>query len=150
MTERRIPRVSEASFRKDYSLMWTITGAGCLILGLVVGPRVVHARGSWLTDVVAILVYLFSLLLCRVVLLAIWRRPHALPPVLFFSIPVGALCLAAVLLMRWLGPNLQIGGRTVFVFAFTMGLLYAAALVWGIGVGIRRKKMGQFEVDVRR
>ena len=140
--------MSEAAFRKDYSLMWTITGAGCLVLGLVIGPIFAHARGSWFTDLVAILVYLFSLLLCRVVLFAVWRRPQALPPVLFFSIPTGGLCLVAVLLMRWLGPTLKIGGRTVFIFALTMGLLYAAALVWGIGVGIRRKKLGRFDVEV--
>jgi len=149
MTARRIPRLSEAAFRKDYSLMWTIAGAGCLVLGLIVGPMFAHARGSWFTALVAVLVYGFSLLLCRVVLMAIWRRPQALPPVLFFSIPVGALCLVAVLFMRWLGPTLQLGGRTVFIFGFTMGLLYAAALVWGIGVGIRRKNLGEFETERR-
>jgi hypothetical protein len=147
MTPVRVPRKSEAAFRKDFSLMWTIAGAGCLILGLIIGRLFAHARGSWFTTLVALLVYGFSLLLCRLVLFTVWRRPQALPPVLFFSIPVGGLCLLAVLLLRWLGPTLQIGGRTIFVFALTMGLLYAAALVWGIGVGIRRKRLGNFEVD---
>jgi len=137
--------MSEASFRKEYSLMWTLTGAGCLILGLVVGPRIAHARGSWFTTLVACLVYLFSLLLCRVVLIAVWRRPAATPAVLYFSIPTGGLCLVAVLFIRWLGPTLQLGARTILIFSLTMGLLYAAALVWGIGVGIRRKKLGNFD-----
>ncbi len=148
MPTRRIPRISEQSFRKDYSLMWTITGAGVLVLGLVIAPRVAHAYGSWFTALVAFLVYAFSLLLCRIVLISVWRRPDVLPPILFFSIPTGALCLVAVLFMRWLGPTLQLGGRTIFVFALTMGLLYAAALAWGIGVGIRRKKLGKFDIDV--
>ncbi len=129
--------------------MWTITGAGVLVVGLVLGRIFAHARGSWFTDLVALLVYVFSLLLCRLVLFSIWRRPQALPPVLFFSIPIGCLCLVAVLFMRWLGPTLQLGGRTVFTFGLTMGLLYAAALVWGIGVGIRRKNLGEFETERR-
>jgi hypothetical protein len=139
--------MSEASFRREYSLMWTLAGAGCLIIGLVIGPRIAHARGSWLTSVVALCVYLFSLLLCRVVLMAVWRRPHVTPPVLFFSIPVGGLCLAAVSLMSWLGPTLMIGRRSLFVFALSMGLLYAASLIWAIGLGIHRKKMGNFDID---
>jgi hypothetical protein len=30
-----------------------------------------------------------------------------------------------------------------------MGLLYAGALIWGIGVGIRRKRLGNFKVERR-
>jgi hypothetical protein len=141
--------MSEASFRREYSLMWTIAGAGCLVIGLFFGARIAHARGSWLTWVVAICVYLISLLLCRLALISVWRRPHVTPPVLFFSIPVGGICLAAVGVMSWIGPNLNLGRRTLFTFSLSMGLLYAASLVWAIGLGIHRRKMGSFDVDPR-
>jgi hypothetical protein len=128
--------------------MWTLAGAVCIFIGMVIGPRFAHARGSWLTFVVALLVYLFSLLLCRLVLMSVWRRPHVTPPVLFFSIPLGLICLAIVAIMRWLGPTLLLGRRTLFVFSLTMGLLYAASLMWAIGLGIHRKKMGEFDLDI--
>jgi hypothetical protein len=145
----RVPPVSEASFRREYSLMWTVAGGSCIVIGEVVGPMIAHAHRPWLTLLVACLVYAFSLLLCRVVLIAMWRRPNVTPAVLYFSIPVGALCLIAVLIMKWLAPTLELGKRSLFVFALSMGLLYAAALIWGIGVGIRRKALGEFEVDNR-
>jgi len=149
MTPRRIPPVSEASFRRDYALIWTITGAACLAVGLVIGPLLARAHGSWFTTLVGFLVYVFTLLLCRVVLMAVWRRPLVTPAVLYFSIPVGILCLASVAIIQWLSTTLSLGRRTVFIFALSMGLLYAASLVWGIGVGIRRKNMGEFDVDNR-
>jgi hypothetical protein len=129
--------------------MWTIAGAVCLVVGLLIGPLIARARTSWLTIVVGCMVYLASLLLCRVVMLAIWRRPLVTPAVLYFSIPVGLLCLIAVVVMTWLAPTLSIGRRTIFVFSLSMGLLYAASLVWGIGVGIRRKQLGVFDIDYR-
>jgi hypothetical protein len=150
MVRGTIPPMSEASFRREYSLMWTISGAACLVIGLVIGPRVAHARGSWLTALVGCLVYLFSLLLCRVVLESIWRRALDTPAVLYFSIPTGGLCLAAVFFMTWLAPNLNLGRRTIFVFSLSMGLLYAASLIWAIGVGIHRKRMGRFDTEPPR
>ena len=147
MNAGRIPSISEAGFRKEYLLMWTLAGAGCVIVGLLVGPIYVRAREAWLIDLMAIFVYLLSLLLGRAVLPAIWRRSSATAPVLFFSIPMGGICLAAVLLIRWLGPTLSIRPRTVHIFALTLGLMYAASLVWGVGVGIRRKQLGDFDME---
>ena len=149
MNAGRIPPISEASFRKDYWLIWTITGAACIAVGLVVAPMIARARGAWLISMMAVFVYLISLLLCRVVLPAIWRQPFITPPILYFSLPLGGICLGVVLLMRWLAPTIDIGRRTVFIFAMTMALLYAASLVWAIGVGIRRKRLGNFEIDQR-
>ena len=145
----RVPPVSEASFKREYSLMWALAGGACIVVGLGIGPAVARAHRPWLTMLVGALVYVVTLLLCRVSLIAIWRRPAASPPVLFFSIPTGALCLIAVMVMKFIGPTLQLGQRTLFIFALSMGLLYAASLVWAIGVGIRRKAMGEFEVDNR-
>lgn len=127
--------------------MWMVSGAGCVIVGLLIGPMYARARGSWLTTLIATFVYLISLLLCRVVLPAIWRRSSVSGPVLFFSVPLGGVCLVAVLLIRWLGPTLSIRPRTVFVFGLTMALMYAASLVWAIGVGIRRKQLGDFDIE---
>jgi hypothetical protein len=144
---QRVPPVSEASFRREYRMMWDLAGFGCLVLGMGIAPAVIPARRPWFTLVLSIGVYLFSMLLCRVVLMAIWRRPHVTPPVLFFSIPVGALALAAVWVGNLFGGYFAIGRRSLFCFALTMGLLYVASLIWGIGIGIRRKKMGVFEVE---
>ncbi len=147
MKAGRIPSKSRASFRKDYMLMWTVTGAGCVALGLIVAPMYARARGAWLIDLFAIFVYLLSLLLCRVVLPAIWKRASAITPVLFFSLPLGGICVAAVLLIRGLAPALSIRPRTVFIFSLTMALMYAASLVWSVGVGIRRKQLGDFDIE---
>jgi hypothetical protein len=137
----RVPPVSEASFRREYSLMWTIAGGACIVVGLGIGPAIARAHRPWLTMLVGALVYLATLLLCRVALISIWRRASTTIPVLVFSLPTGGLCLAAVMIMRFIGPTLQLGQRTLFIFA--------ASLVWAIGVGIRRKAMGEFEVDNR-
>ena len=145
----RLPPVSQASFRREYSLMWTVAGAACIVVGQFIGPAVAHAHRPWLTTLASCLVYIISLLLCRVVLITVWRRAEMMPPILYFSLPVGGLCLIAVFVMRFLAPSLELGRRTLFVFALAMGLLYAAALVWGIGVGLRRKEMGEYEVDNR-
>jgi hypothetical protein len=150
MSPGKIPPISEAAFRREYSLIWCIAGAACMVIGLVIAPRFIHARNSWLTIVVALGVYFFSILLCRVVLISVWRRPLVIPVVLYFSVPVGVVALIAVMVMTWLSANLSIGRRTLSGFALSMGLLYAASLIWGIGVGIRRKRLGNFEVDDRR
>ncbi|HWR16964.1 MAG TPA: hypothetical protein VN577_19200 [Terriglobales bacterium] len=140
--------MSEASFRKEYSLIWMIAGAGCVILGQLIAPSIVRAYGSWMTNVVALAVYLISILLCQLALPSIWRRPHVTPPILFFSLPVGALCIVGVLAMNWLGPELQIGRRTLGCLALSLGLLYVASLIWAVGVGIRRKKMGDMDTGI--
>jgi|SRR4051812_10642450 hypothetical protein len=145
----RVPPISEAGFRREYLLIWTIAGACCLIIGLVIGPRFSHARNSWLAICVALSVYLFSVLLCRVVLMSIWRRPLVTPAVLYFSLPVGAMALTAVLVMNWLSVNISIGMRTLRGLALSMGLLYVASLIWAVGIGIRRKQMGDFDVEDR-
>ena len=147
MTARRIPSISEAGFRKEYFLIWTLTGAGCVMIGLILGPFYARAREAWLIDLMAVFVYLLSLLLCRAVLPSIWRRSSASLPVLFFSIPLGGICLSVVLLVRWLAATLNIRPRTVFIFELAMALLYAASLVWGFGVGIKRKQLGDFEIE---
>jgi hypothetical protein len=146
----RVPPVSEASFRKDYFLMWVITGAGCLIIGFGVAPMLYRIRQSWLTIMAGIATYLISILLCQVSLGSIWRRPLVTPGILYFSVPVGGFALLAVGIMNWLGPQFQIGRRTLACLSLSVGLLYVASLVWSVGIGIRRKKMGDFEVVIRR
>ena len=150
MSTRRIPPKSEAAFKRDYFLMWTIVATLCEIIGLVVGPLLWHARYSWFPVIVAVGVYLFSLLLCRVVLMSVWRKPLITPAVLYFSIPLGAVGLIAVIVVNWLSTNFSVGRRLQYGLGLAMGLLYAASLVWAITVGIRRKWLGNFEVDDRR
>jgi hypothetical protein len=145
----KVPPVSEASFRREYRMMWDIAGAACLVIGLGVAPALIRARRPLFTIVLGIGIYLFSVLLCRVVLMAVWRRPHVTPPVLFFSIPVGTVGLAAVLLVNGFGSHFNVGRRSLFSFALTVGLIYVASLIWAIGLGIRRKKMGSFEIEER-
>ena len=145
MPPGRIPPLSEAAFKREYFLIWMFTGAGCMILGLVVGPLLWHARYSWLPVIVGLGVYLFSLLLCRVVLLSVWRRPLVTPPVLYFSIPIGLVGFLVITMMSWLSSNFALGRRILVGLALSMGLLYAASLIWAIGVGIRRKKMGRID-----
>ena len=146
----RVPPVSEASFRREYSLMWYITGASCLIIGFGVAPMLYRIRGSWLTIMAGIFVYLISILLCQVSLGSIWRRPLITPAILYFSLPVGGICLFADFIMNWLGPQFQIGRRTLACLSLSVGLLYVASLIWSIGIGIRRRNLGEFEVQDRR
>lgn len=147
----KVPPMSEASFRRHYSRIWTIVGAGCMITGLFLNLRLRSPRHPWLTIVIGLCLYLFTLLLCDVALVAVWRRPLATPPVLFFSVPIGAAGLAVVLVMRWIGPNyLSVSYRSLGGLTLSIGLLYFASLIWAIAVGIRRKKLGHFYIEDRR
>ena len=150
MSARRIPPTSEAAFKRDYFIMWMIVGAVCLAMGLIVGPLFWKARYSWFPIMVALAVYLFSLLLCRVVLMSVWRKPHVTPAVLYFSIPLGGVALIAVVVVNWLSTNFSVGRRIQYGLGLAMALLYGASLIWGVFVGVRRKRMGSFEVDDRR
>ncbi len=150
MAVNRIPPISEASFRKDYFLMWLITGAGCLIVGFIIAPMLIRTRGSWLTLMAGIAVYLVSILICQVAISAVWRQPAVTPAVLYFSLPVGIVGLIAVMTMVWLGPQFQIGRRTLACLELSVGLLYVASLIWSVGIGIRRRNLGEFEVQDRR
>jgi hypothetical protein len=129
--------------------MWDVLGAACLIIGLGIAPALIPARRPLFTLILGISVYLISVLLCRVALMAIWQRPHLTPPVLFFSIPVGVACLVALLVANLFGTHFAVGRRSLFCFALALGLLYIASLIWAIGVGTRRKKMGGFHVEER-
>lgn len=145
-----VPPVSEVVFRRRYFLLWLIAGAASIAIGLFIGPRLNHSHNPWISVVVAVAVYAFSIILCKVVLLSIWRRPDASPAVLFFSIPVGGAGLATLLVMRAIGPSfLFVEIRWLAGLTLAISLLYAAALIWGIGVGIQRKKLGDFWVERR-
>lgn len=147
---QKAPPMTEDSFRRWYCTMWDITGAACLAIGLGIGPWVIRARRPWFTFVVGCSVYLFSILLNRVVLMSVWRRPHVTPPVLYFSIPVGTVGLVALLAVNGLSSHFGVGRRSLFCFGLSVGLLYVASLIWAIGMGIHRKKMGEFHVEDRR
>ncbi len=148
--EGMIPPTTERAFRRKYFLLWVVSGALSTCVGLAIGPRLNHSHNPWISVVVAFLVYAFSVILCGVVLISIWRKPDVTPAVLYFSIPVGGAGLASIFSMRAMGPSyLFIEIRWLTGLTLAIGLLYAAALVWGIGVGIRRKKMGDFYVERR-
>jgi hypothetical protein len=51
--------------------------------------------------------------------------------------------------MRRLATSLLFPDRQLLGLALALGLLYAAALIWGIAVGIRRKQMGDFNIGKR-
>jgi hypothetical protein len=143
-----VPPMTEAAFLKRYFLIWVILGACCVVVGLAIGPRMNHSHNPWLAVVVAFSVYAFSVLLCRIVVTSLWRRPEVTPAVLFFSIPVGAAGIGALMFMRSVGPTyLFVEQRTLRGLAFAVALLYGGALVWGICIGIHRKKMGCFDIE---
>jgi hypothetical protein len=145
-----VPPMTEAAFRKKYFLIWVIIGACCCAAGLAVGPRLNHSHNPWLSVVVAFGVYAFSVLLCRVVVPAVWRRPEVTPAVLFFSLPVGASAISALFFMRAAGPSyLFVELRNLRGLSLAMGLLYLGALAWSIGVGVRRKALGDFYIERR-
>jgi hypothetical protein len=143
-----VPPMTEAAFRKKYFLLWVIAGVCCTMAGLAIGPRLNHSHNPWLSAVVAFAVYAFSVLLCRIVVVSLWRRPEVTPAVLFFSIPVGLAGMAALFFMRAAGPTyLFVEIHNLKGLAMAVGLLYAGALIWGIGVGIQRKRMGSFNAE---
>jgi hypothetical protein len=147
--EGKVPPTSEAGFRRKYTMLWTISGATSIIVGLIIGPRMNHSRNPWLSIVVALALYIFSLLVAPLTLMRVWIKPAATPAVLYFSIPVGVACVAAMLIFRRLATALLFPDRELLGLAFALGLLYAAALIWGIVVGIHRKQMGDINIGRR-
>jgi hypothetical protein len=145
-----LPPMNESSFKKRFFLSWLAIGSASTVGGLILGPRMNHSHNPWLCVVIALSVLSFSFLLCRIVLMWLWRNPAVVPTVLYFSVPVGGVALAVVFIMRAVGPgSLFIEPRALVGLTLSMGLLYAAALIWGIGVGVRRKKLGNFKVERR-
>jgi hypothetical protein len=147
--EGKVPPTSEAGFRRKYTMLWTIAGATCVLLGLIIGPRLNHSRNPWLSIVVAFAVYVISLLVAPLTLMRVWTKPAVTPAVLYFSIPVGVTCIVAMLVFRRLATSLLFPDRELLGLALALSLLYAAALIWGIAVGIRRKQMGDFNIGRR-
>lgn len=145
----KVPPSSESGFRRKWNLLWVASGAACVVVGLIIGPRLNHSRTPWIAVVVAFAVYVLSLLLAPLTLMAVWRRPLVSPAVLYFSIPVGSFCIVAMLLMKRFASALLFPDRDLLGLALGMGLLYAAALIWGIAVGISRKKMGEILIRPR-
>jgi len=145
----KVPPSSERGFRRKWNLIWVAAGAGSMIAGLAIGPRLNHSRNPWISIVVACAVYVISLLLAPLTLMAVWRRPLVSPAVLYFSIPVGSFCIVSMLIMKRLASSLLFADRELVGLALAMGLLYAAALIWGIAVGIERKKMGDILIRPR-
>src|SRR5512147_2451775 len=96
----KVPPSSERGFRRKWNLTWVVAGACSMIVGLAIGPRLNHSRNPWISIVVAFAVYIVSLLLAPLTLMAVWRRPLVSPAVLYFSIPVGSFCIIAMLLMK--------------------------------------------------
>ena len=147
---RRIPPVSERAFQRRYMHAWNVCGAIAVTCGLIFGPRL-HAwshSSSWLCGVMAIALYAGSVLLCPVVLIRLWRKPHATSTVLSFSIPIGAAGLLLVYLMRRAGPTLlYIELRQQYGLYSAVGLLYGASLIWAIAVALRRRQLGNFDVE---
>jgi hypothetical protein len=146
----KVPPTSESGFRRKYSTIWVITGASCVVVGLSLGPRLNHSHNPWLSVVVAFALYVLSLLVAPITLMQVWARPAVTPPVMYFSIPVGVGCIIAMLAMRRLASSLQFPERDLLGLALSMGLFYAAALIWGIAVGVRRKQLGDFTVGRTR
>ncbi len=145
-----MPPISEAGFRRKYFTAWMITGAACIIVGLALGPRIkVHSHTPWISVVAAVAVYLISLLLAPIMLMRVWTKPAITPAVLFFSIPVGVACILVMIIMRRMASQLQFTQLDLIGLAFALGFLYAAALIWGMTVGIHRKQMGDILVKPR-
>jgi hypothetical protein len=146
---RRIPPMSERAFQRRYMIAWSMLGAAAVVTGLIFGPHL-HRwshNNPWLCIVLSFALYAGSLLLCPVVLIWVWRRPHATPAVLFFAIPIGAVGLAVIYFMRNAGPSFLYVSRSSQYGLYTaVGLLYAASLIWSIAVGIKRKQMGDFDL----
>ncbi len=145
----KVPPSSERGFRRKWNLTWVIAGGSSMVAGLAVGPRLNHSRNPWISIVVAFAIYIISLLLAPLTLMAVWRRPFVSPAVLFFSIPVGSFCIVTMLIMKRLASSLLFPERDLLGLALGMGLLYGAALVWGIAVGTHRKKMGDIVIRPR-
>jgi len=145
----KVPPSSERGFRRKWNYTWMIAGACSMIVGLAIGPRLNHSRNPWISIVVAFAVYIISLLLAPLTLMAVWRRPLVSPAVLYFSIPVGSFCIVSMLIMKRLASSLLFADRELVGLALAMGLVYAAALIWGIAVGIQRKKMGDILIRPR-
>jgi hypothetical protein len=146
----RVPPISESGFRRKYLIIWAIAGASCLAVGLAIGPRLNHSHNPWISVVVAFALYLLSMLLAPITLMYVWKQPNVTPAVLAFSIPVGATGIAALFLMKRFAATLLFPERDLSGFALSIGLFYAAALIWGMAVGIRRKQMGDLAVRRRR
>lgn len=144
----RLPPITESGFRRKYFRIWLILGVACTIAGLALGPRLNHSWNPWFSIVVAFGLYFFSVLLCGVILISVWRRPSVSPPMLFFSIPVGGAGLSLILFMRAIGPTyLFMEPRNLVGMSLAIILLYAGSLVWGILVGISRKRLGDIRTD---
>ncbi len=130
-------------------IMWSILGAAAAITGLIFGPQLHRwSHGNdWLCIVMVAALYAGSILLCPVVLMAVWRRPHVTPPVLFFAIPIGAVGLGIVFFMRMAGPTyLYVARQHQYGLYTAISLLYAASLIWAFAVGLARKAMGEFDL----
>jgi hypothetical protein len=147
--EGKVPPTSESGFRRKYTVIWTVAGASCVVVGLSLGPRMNNSHNPWLSVVVAFAVYVLSLLVAPITLIRVWTKPAVTPAVLYFSIPVGVICIVALMIMRRLATSLLFPARQLLGLALALGLLYAAALIWGIAVGIRRKQMGDFNIGKR-
>jgi len=145
----KVPPSSERGFRRKWNLTWVVAGACSMIVGLAIGPRLNHSRNPWISIVVACAVYVISLLLAPLTLMAVWRRPMVSPAVLFFSIPVGSFGILSMVVMKRFASALLFPDRELVGLALAMGLLYAAALIWGIAVGIQRRKMGDIMIRPR-
>lgn len=149
---RRIPPISERAFQSRYRHLWNVMGAAAVIVGLIFGPRL-HRwshESSWLCGVVAIALYAASVLVCPVMLMHLWRRPSLTHVILLFSVPIGAVGIGIIYMMRAVGPGLlSIALRQQYGMYTAIGLLYAVSLLWAFAVGIHRKQLGDFDIPDR-
>jgi hypothetical protein len=145
--EGKVPLVSESKFLRKHFIIWAFAGLGAIIVGLLLGPRINHSHNPWLSVVFASAIYLVSLLLAPIALMRMWRNPAVSPAVLLFSVPVGLIGLGALYILRIIAPSYLFPERDLVGMALAILLLYGAALVWGIAVGIRRKQLGQFNAE---
>ena len=97
----------------------------------------------------AFAVYAVSLLLCPVILTHLWRNPSVAFVIFFFAIVTGTAGLVAIFIMRTIGPTyLFIAWQDLAGLSLSVGMLYVAALLWAMVVGFRRKRLGDFDVEL--
>lgn len=150
MIQGRIPPRTEVSFRRKYMALWSTMGAAAVVCGLIFGPRLHRWShfSPWISIVLAFALYAGSLLVCPLILMRLWRRPSLTSTVLFFSIPIGAIGIAVIFIMRSVGPNfLYVSLRQLYGLYGAIALLYAASLIWALIVGIQRMRLGKFDIE---
>src|SRR5579884_1377191 len=132
MIQGRIPPRTEVSFRRKYMMLWSVMGATAVVFGLIFGPRLHRWShfSPWISIVLSFALYAGSLLICPVLLMRLWRKPDVLTPILFSSIPIGAVGVALLFLLRAVGPSfLYVALRALYGLYAAVSLLYAASLI---------------------